>query len=101
MAASHDVIKKHAFKKMTQQSRALREIVDASARIWLVPAHAWRHHGLWRDGSPGGGCPRFVRPRRAGRGESGLRIFADSGGLDLLGGMDHGRVHGGAIPKDQ
>src|SRR5450755_2732441 len=61
--------------------------VHASARIWLVSADAWRHHGLWRDGGPGGGIAGTVRPGGAGRGGGGIRISLDPGGFDMLGGM--------------
>src|ERR1700761_1830118 len=73
----------------------------ASARIRLVPADPWRHHGLWADGRADSRLAGTLRARGGGGRASGLRISADPGRLDLLGGVDLGRVHGGALEKHQ
>src|ERR1700759_4797100 len=73
----------------------------ASARIRLVPADPWRHHGLWADGGADSRLAGTLRARGGGGRESRLRISADSGRLHLLGSLDLGRVHGGALGEYQ
>src|SRR6201994_1079555 len=75
--------------------------MHASARIRLVPADPWRHHGLWADGGADSGLAGTLRARGCGGRAGRLRISPDPGRLDLLGGVDFGRVHGGALEDHQ
>src|ERR1043166_5471586 len=73
----------------------------ASAGIWLVSADPWRHHGLWTGGGADCGFAGTLRARGEGGGEGGFRISPDPGRLDLLGGLDPRRLHGGALDNHQ
>src|SRR6185437_13738583 len=73
----------------------------ASARIWLVFADPWRHHGLWAGRGADRGLAGTLRAG-GGRGRKGrLRISPDPGRGDLLGSLDFRRLHGGAVEQDQ
>ena len=63
---------------------------------WYLPTHGdTTAYGLMEAQIPGSPelCDRVVQAAEAGR----LRISADPGRLDVLGGLDHRRVHGGAF----
>ena len=63
---------------------------------WYLPTHGdTTAYGV--AAGPGGGVAGIMRARGAGGGAGGLRISPDPGGLDLLGGLDIRRVHGGAF----
>ena len=67
---------------------------------WYLPTHGdTTAYGLMEAQIPGSPelCDRVVQAAEAGR----LRISADPGRLDLLGGLDFGCVHGGAVVDDQ
>ena len=65
---------------------------------WYLPTHGdTTAYGLMEAQIPGSPelCERVVNAAEAGR----LRISPDPGRLDLLGGLDLRRLHGGALAK--
>ena len=67
---------------------------------WYLPTHG-DTTAYGADRGANSGLSRTVRPRGAGGGRGRLRVSADPGRLGVLGGMDHGRVHGGALVAHQ